>query len=105
MQLLPGQVHVFVARQGIERSCFDRMNDFLRRSFCRNEIEPPPCRELRVIQSQNILGDGIASSEAIKQPSVEFVRLQRFLQRFDVCFHHWWPFLRFKELYELELAR
>src|SRR5581483_7390125 len=73
MQLLPWQIDVLIPRKGIQRCRFDRMNDLLWRTGCRNEIEPPARGELCGVQSQNVLGDRIAPTEAVKQPAVELV--------------------------------
>src|SRR5438132_1118412 len=86
MQLLPGQVHMFVPWQAVQRPCLNGMDDLLGRPFCRNEIKPPAGCELRMIQPQDVFRDRIASPEAVEQPSVELVLLQRLLQRFDICF-------------------
>ena len=88
VELLPRQVDMFVARQTVECSGFDGMNDLLRRSLCGNEIEPPPGGKLCGIQTQDVFSNGITAPKAIEQPPVEFVLLQCFLQRFNVCFDH-----------------
>ncbi len=86
MELLPRQIHPFVTRQSVERARLYRMNNLLRRAGCRNKIKPAARRELSMIQSQNVFGDRIASSEAVEQPPVELVLLQRFLQGRDIRF-------------------
>src|SRR5215813_14031651 len=88
MQLLPRQVDMLVAGQAVESSSFNCMDELLRCSLRRNKIKPAAGCELRVIKPQNIFGDGIATPETVKEPSVQLVFLQGSLQRFDVCFAH-----------------
>ena len=88
MELLPRQLDVFIARQTVERTSLDRVNNFLGSTHCGYEIEPPSCGELRVVQSQDVFGNGIAAAKAVEEPSVQLVLLQCPLEQFDMCFIH-----------------
>ena len=83
MELLPRQIDVFIARQTVERTSLDRVNNFLGSTHCGYEIEPPSCGELRVVQSQDVFGNGIAAAKAVEEPSVQLLTLKRGLDGID----------------------
>ena len=88
MQLLPRQIDMLVTGQAVESSGFNCMDDLLRCSLRRNKIKPAASRELRVIEPQDILGNGVTSPKTVEEPAIKLVLLKRSLQRFNVCFVH-----------------
>src|SRR5215831_3676588 len=88
MQLLPGQINVFVTGQAVESPSFDGVDDLLRCSRRRNKVKPAARRELRMIEPQDIFSDRVASPETVEEPAVKLVLLQGSLQGFDVSFVH-----------------
>src|SRR5215831_10282714 len=88
MQLLPGQINMLVTGQAVESSRFDCMDNLLRGSLRGNKIKPAASRELRVIEPQDILSNGVTTPKTVEEPAVKLILLKRPLQRFNVCFVH-----------------
>src|SRR5574342_1256076 len=91
MKLLPRQVNSFRTGKAIQCVRFDGMENSLRLTGRRHEIKPSARRESSGVQSQNVLGDGIAAAKTIEQPAVEVFLAESRLKRFDQFFIHYCP--------------
>src|SRR5437773_2364045 len=83
VDLLPGEVDLLFPRQCVEHSRLDRMHDFLRRAGGRYEIKPPPRREARLIEPENVFRDRVAATKTAEEPSVQLLTLKRGLDGID----------------------
>src|SRR5437867_9277658 len=75
-QLLPPRIEVLRARQTVEMSGLDSVDQLDRLSACGDQVEPSPRNHQAIRQSKDAIGDGIAVMMIVKQPAVDIALAQ-----------------------------
>src|SRR5438874_12997253 len=75
-KFLPPGIYALRARQTVEMSGLDSVDQLDRLSACGDQVEPSPRNHQAIRQSKDAIGDGIAVMMIVKQPAVDIALAQ-----------------------------